>query len=348
MPTVSAGDIIAITGLDDIFIGETIADPKDPRALPTIRVEEPTVRMTFGVNTSPFAGKEGTWGTSRKLRERLFKELETNVSMRVEDGETADTFVVSGRGELHLVILIETMRREGYEFQVGKPEVIFHTGPKGVTLEPYEDMFIEVPEEYQGAVMESLGTRQGQMTNMVHGDNGMVSMEYKVPTRGLLGFRSAALTATRGTIVMNTLVSGYEPLSGEIRQRDRGSLVAWEDGDAITYGLRNAWERGILFIETATPVYEGMVVGEHARPDDLDVNVCKTKMLSAVRTRSSDHDTTRLPPIRQMSLDDCVEYIADDELVEITPLNIRIRKKVLKRDERMRTASQRAKALREA
>ncbi len=348
VPTVAAGDIIAITGLDDIFIGETIADPKDPRALPTIRVEEPTVRMTFGVNTSPFAGKEGTWGTSRKLRERLFKELETNVSMRVEDGESADTFVVSGRGELHLVILIETMRREGYEFQVGKPEVIFHSGPKGETLEPYEDMFIEVPEEYQGAVMESLGTRQGQMTNLVHGDNGMVSMEYKVPTRGLLGFRSAALTATRGTIVMNTLVSGYEPISGEIRQRDRGSLVAWEDGDAITYGLRNAWERGILFIETATPVYEGMVVGEHARPDDLDVNVCKTKMLSAVRTRSSDHDTTRLPPIRQMSLDDCVEYIAEDELVEVTPLNIRIRKKVLKRDERMRTASQRAKALREA
>jgi GTP-binding protein len=180
------------------------------------------------------------------------------------------------------------------------------------------------------------------------GDNGIVSLTYKVPTRGLLGFRSAALTATRGTIVMNTLLAGYEPLSGAIRQRDRGSLVAWEDGEAITYGLRNAWERGTLFIETQTPVYEGMVVGEHQRPDDLDVNVCKTKMLSAVRTRSSDHDTTRLPPIRDMSLDDCIEYIADDELVEVTPLNIRIRKKVLKRDERQRTASQRAKALRDA
>ena len=345
---VTAGDIVAVTGMPDLQIGETIADAKDPRALPTIRVEEPTVRMTFGVNTSPFAGKEGTWGTSRKLRERLFKELETNVSMRVQDGETADTFVVSGRGELHLVILIETMRREGYEFQVGKPEVIFREDERGRTIEPYEQVFVEVPEEYQGPVMEMLGTRQGKMTDMVHGENGIVSMTYTVPTRGLLGFRSASLTATRGTIVTNTLLAGYEPLSGEIRQRDRGSLVAWEDGDAITYGLRNAWERGTLFIESATPVYEGMVVGEHARPDDLDVNVCKTKMLSAVRTRSSDHDTSRLPPIRAMSLDECVEYIADDELVEVTPLNIRIRKKYLRRDERARMSSSRSKALRDA
>jgi GTP-binding protein len=348
VPEVTAGDIVAVTGLPDLQIGETIADARDPRALPTIRVEEPTVRMTFGVNTSPFAGREGTWGTSRKLRERLMKELETNVSMRVEDGETADTFVVSGRGELHLVILIETMRREGYEFQVGKPEVIFRADGDGTIMEPYEQVFVEVPEEYQGPVMEMLGMRQGQMTDMVHGDNGIVSMSYKVPTRGLLGFRSAALTATRGTIVMNTLLAGYEPLSGEIRQRDRGSLVAWEDGEAITYGLRNAWERGVLFIESATPVYEGMVVGEHARPDDLDVNVCKTKVLSAVRTRSSDHDTSRLPPIRQMSLDECIEYIADDELVEVTPLNIRIRKKYLKRDDRAKMSASRAKALREA
>jgi GTP-binding protein len=226
--------------------------------------------------------------------------------------------------------------------------VIFHDDENGKPLEPYEEVFIEVPEEYQGAIMEMLGSRQGQMTNLVHGDNGIVAMTYKVPTRGLLGFRSEALTATRGTVVMNTLLAGYEPLSGEIRQRDRGSLVAWEDGDAITYGLRNAWERGTLFIESATPVYEGMVVGEHARPDDLDVNVCKTKMLSAVRTRSSDHDTSRLPPIRQMSLDDCIEYIADDELVEVTPLNIRIRKKYLKRDERQKMSSSRAKALRDA
>jgi GTP-binding protein len=343
-----AGDIIAITGLADMYIGETIADAKNPIALPPIKVEEPTVRMTFGVNTSPFAGKEGTWGTSRKLRERLMKELETNVSMRVEDGETADTFVVSGRGELHLVILIETMRREGYEFQVGKPEVIFHAGEDGTTLEPYEDVFIEVPADYQGAIMEMLGSRQGRMTDLRISENSLVSLEYKVPTRGLLGFRSEALTATRGTLVMNTLVSGYEPLSGEIRGRDRGSLVAWEDGEAITYGLRNAWERGVLFIESATPVYEGMVVGEHARPDDLDVNVCKTKVLSAVRTRSSDHDTSRLPPIRQMSLDDCIEFIAEDEMVEVTPVNIRLRKKILKRDERQKISSARAKALRDA
>ncbi len=343
---VEAGDIIAITGFDDMFIGETIADARDPRALPTIKIEEPTVRMTFGVNTSPFSGREGVWSTSRKLRERLYKELEQNVALRVEDGETADTFVVSGRGELHLVILIETMRREGYEFQVGKPEVIFRKDENGVTLEPYEDVFIETPEEYQGAIMEMLGSRQGQMTNLVHGDNGVISMSYKVPTRGLLGFRSQALTATRGTVVMNTLLAGYEPLSGAIRRRDRGSLVAWEDGEAITYGLRNAWERGTLFIESATPVYEGMVVGEHARPDDLDVNVCKTKVLSAVRTRSSDHDTSRLPPIRQMTLDACIEYIDDDELVEVTPVSIRIRKKVLKRDDRHRLAGMR-KALRE-
>jgi GTP-binding protein len=348
VPSASAGDIIAVTGLDDMYIGETIADAKDPKALPTIKVEEPTVRMTFGVNSSPFAGREGTWGTSRKLRERLYKELEQNVALKVEDGESADSFVVSGRGELHLVILIETMRREGYEFQVGKPEVIFKKDDAGQTVEPYENVFVEVPEEYQGAIMEMLGSRQGQMTNMVHGDNGIVSMEYKVPTRGLLGFRSSALTATRGTVVMNTLLAGYEPLSGEIHQRDRGSLVAWEDGDAITYGLRNAWERGVLFIESGTPVYEGMVVGENARNEDLDVNVCKTKVLSAVRTRSSDHETSRLPPIRQMSLDNCIEYIADDEMVEVTPENIRIRKKILKRDDRNRLASQRAKALRDA
>jgi GTP-binding protein len=341
--SVRAGDIIALTGLDDVFIGETIADAREPKALPPIRVEEPTVRMSFGVNNSPFSGREGTWGTSRKLRERLFAELEQNVALRVEDGESADTFTVSGRGELHLVILIETMRREGYEFQVGKPEVIFHQDKKGNTLEPFEEVFVEVPEDYLGTVMEMLGSRQGQMMNMTHGDNAIVSLHYKVPTRGLLGFRSAALTATRGTIVMNALFFGYEPLSGGIRQRDRGSLVAWEDGEAVTYGLRNAWERGMLFIEPGTQVYEGMVVGEHQREGDLDVNVCKTKVLSAMRTRASDHDTSRLPPIRNMSLDECVEYIGDDELVEVTPQSIRLRKRVLRRDDRAKYASQRAK-----
>jgi GTP-binding protein len=343
--TGEAGDIIAVTGIEDIYIGETIADARNPKALPPIRVEEPTVRMTFGVNTSPFTGKEGTWSTSRKLRERLYKELESNVSLRVEDGESADSFIVSGRGELHLVVLIETMRREGYEFQVGKPEVIFKEGPDGVLLEPYEELYVEVPEEYLGAIMEMLGSRQGQMQDMKHGDNGIVTIHYKVPTRGLLGFRGASLTATRGTAILHALFAGYEPVSGNIRQRDRGSLVAWEDGEAVTYGLRNAWERGTLFIEPGTQVYEGMIVGEHIRGDDLDVNVCKTKVLSAMRTRASDHDTSRLPPIRQMSLDDCIEFISDDELVEVTPESIRLRKKVLRRDDRSKAAATRAKAM---
>jgi GTP-binding protein len=348
-PSVEAGDIVAVTGLDDIFIGETIADAISPKALPPIRVEEPTVRMAFGVNTSPFTGKEGTYSTSRKLRERLYKELESNVSLRVEDGQTSDTFIVSGRGELHLVILIETMRREGYEFQVGKPEVIFHTAKDGALMEPFEDLYVEVPEDYVGTVVEMLGTRAGQMQNMTHGDNQIVSIHYKIPTRGLFGFRSASLTATRGTIVMNTLFAGYEPAATmTIRSRDRGSLIAWEDGEAVTYGLRNAWERGTLFIEPATKVYEGMIVGEHARPDDLEVNVCNTKVLSAMRTRASDHDTSRLPPIRQMSLDDAIEFITEDELVEITPENIRLRKKLLTKDERAKVLSARKDAEREA
>ncbi len=347
--TVEAGDIVAVTGLDDIFIGETIADAINPKALPPIRVEELTVRMAFGVNTSPFTGKEGTYSTSRKLRERLYKELESNVSLRVEDGTSSDFFIVSGRGELHLVILIETMRREGYEFQVGKPEVIFHTAKDGTVMEPFEDLYVEVPEDYVGTVVEMLGTRAGQMQNMTHGDNQIVSIHYKIPTRGLFGFRSASLTATRGTIVMNTLFAGYEPTASvTIRSRDRGSLIAWEDGEAVTYGLRNAWERGTLFIEPATQVYEGMIVGEHARPDDLEVNVCKTKVLSAMRTRASDHDTSRLPPIRQMSLDDAIEFIAEDELVEITPENIRLRKKLLTKDERAKVLSARKDAEREA
>jgi GTP-binding protein len=342
---VDAGDIAAVTGLEDIFIGETIGDANDPKPLPPIRVEEPTVRMTFGVNTAPFTGKEGTWSTSRRLRERLYKELEHNVALRVEDGASPDTFIVSGRGELHLVILIETMRREGYEFQVGKPEVIFKQGSGGALLEPYEELYVEVPEEYLGAMVEMLGARQGQMQDMRHGDDGIVTLHYKVPTRGLLGFRGAALTATRGTAILHALFAGYEPLSGGIRQRDRGSLVAWEAGEAVTYGLRNAWERGTLFIEPGLQVYEGMIVGEHQRPDDLDVNVCKTKVLSAMRTRASDHDTSRLPPIRRMSLDDCIEFISDDELVEVTPQNIRLRKKILSRDERAKAAAQRAREI---
>jgi GTP-binding protein len=341
---VEAGDIVAVTGLPEIFIGETIADPQNPQALPPIRVEEPTVRMTFGVNTSPFAGKEGTWGTSRRLRERLYRELEHNVSLRVEDGASPDTFVVSGRGELHLIVLIETMRREGYEFQVGKPEVIFKTDPvTGKTLEPYEELYVEVPEDSLGALVEMLGTRQGQMLDMQHGDNGIVTLKYKIPTRGMIGLRGEAMTATRGMAIMHALFYGYEPQAGPIHQREHGSLIAFEDGMAVTYGLRNAWERGVLFIEAMTPVYEGMIVGEHQRPEDLEVNVAKTKHLTNMRARAVEQDTSRLPTIRRMSLDDCIEFISDDELVEVTPLNIRMRKKILRKDDRYKAMNRAAK-----
>ncbi len=346
LPTVQAGDIVAVTGIEDIYIGETIADALNPKALPPIRVEEPTVRMQFGVNTSPFTGREGEWSTSRKLRERLYKELESNVSLKVEDSASADTFVVSGRGELHLVILIETMRREGFEFQVGKPEVIFKIDPQtGKQTEPHEELFVEVPEEYLGAMVEMLGTRQGQMLDMKHGDNSIVTMHYKIPTRGLLGFRSAALTATRGTVITNALFAGYSPMAGPIRQRDRGSLIAWEDGLALTYGLRGAWERGVLFIEAGTQVYEGMIVGEHQRPEDLEVNVAKAKHLTNFRMRAVDNDTSRLQVARDLSLDDCIEYINDDEMVEVTPKSIRMRKKILRKDERARAAKQTAEAM---
>ncbi len=346
MPTVMAGDIVAVTGIEDIYIGETIADAVNPKALPPIRVEEPTVRMQFGVNTSPFTGREGEWSTSRKLRERLYKELESNVSLKVEDGGSADTFIVSGRGELHLVILIETMRREGFEFQVGKPEVIFKIDEAtGKQAEPFEELFVEVPEEYLGAMVEMLGTRQGQMLDMKHGDNSIVTMHYRIPTRGLLGFRSAALTATRGTVITNALFAGYLPMAGPIRQRDRGSLIAWEDGEALTYGLRGAWERGVLFIEAGTHVYEGMIVGEHQRPEDLEVNVAKAKHLTNFRMRAVDNDTSRLQVARDLSLDDCIEYINDDEMVEVTPKSIRMRKKILRKDERARAAKQAADAM---
>jgi len=250
---------VAVTGLPEVFIGETIADPDDPRPLPPIRIEAPTVRMTFGVNTSPFSGKEGTWGTSRKLRERLDKELEHNVSLRVQETDSADTFVVSGRGELHLVILIETMRREGYEFQVGKPEVILRE-ENGQKLEPVEEVYIEVPEDMLGTVVEMLGNRRGQMTDIRHGEHNTVYLTYLVPTRGLLGFRGAFLTATRGTGIMHALFHGYEPMAGEIAMRERGSMVAWEDGVSTSYALHNAEERGVLFIGPGVDVYQGMIV----------------------------------------------------------------------------------------
>ena len=328
-----AGEIIVLAGLEDIQIGETLADPEDARALPPIRVEEPTVRMTFGVNTSPFAGKEGRWGTSRKIRERLFDELRLNVALRVEETESSENFLVSGRGELHLAILIETMRREGYEFQVSRPEVIFRQSKDGKTLEPFEEVHIETSSDTTGAVVEMLGMRRGRMTDMRELKDGSVRIVYIVPTRGMLGFRYHFLTATRGLGVMNTLFHGYDQMMGEIASRPNGSLVAWERGTTNTYGLKNAEERGSLFYGPGVEVYEGMVVGEYSRGEDLTLNICKKKQLTNMRQSNRDIDV-RLSPPRTMSLDEALEYLADDELLEVTPAAYRIRKRILNSEER--------------
>jgi GTP-binding protein len=328
-----AGEIIAIAGLEGIAIGETLADPQTPDPLPSITVEEPTVRMTFGINTSPFSGKEGRWSTSRKLRERLYEELKQNISLRVEDTASADTFTVSGRGELHLAILIETMRREGYEFQVSRPEVIFRTDENGETLEPYEEVFVETSAETVGAVVEMLGRRRAEMYHTETKSDGSVQMTYLAPTRGLLGFRYHFLTATKGTGIIHTLPRDYGPVVGKIHSRSKGSLVAWETGASTTFGLENGEERGILFVGPGADIYGGQVVGEHQRPGDLDINVCKRKQMTNMRQAFRDIDH-RLTPARQMSLDECIEYLADDELLEVTPKNLRIRKRILDRAER--------------
>jgi GTP-binding protein len=330
---VKAGDIISLAGLEGIAIGETLADPANPVALPTIKVEEPTVRMTFGVNTSPFTGKEGKWGTSRKLRERLFDELRTNVSLRVEETDSAENFLVSGRGELHLGILIETMRREGYEFQVSRPEVIYHKAEDGALLEPYEEVHIETSAETVGVVVEMLGSRRGKLMDMHDSGQGMTRIIYIVPTRGLLGFRYQFLTSTRGAGIMHTIFNGYEELAGTIASRPRGSIVAWEAGVTTAYALKSAEERGQLFVGPGVHVYEGMVIGENARGSDLAVNVCKKKHLTNMRASGGDMEI-RLTPPRSMSLDEAIEYLSDDELLEVTPENYRIRKRLLSTDER--------------
>ncbi len=329
----SAGDIVSLAGLDGIAIGETLADPTNPVALPTIKIEEPTVRMTFGVNTSPFTGKEGTWGTSRKLRERLFEELRTNVSLRVAETDSAENFLVSGRGELHLGILIETMRREGYEFQVSRPEVIYHKADDGALLEPYEEVHVETSNETVGVVVEMLGSRRGKMMEMHDAGQGMTRIVYIVPTRGLLGFRYQFLTSTRGEGVMHTIFNGYDELAGSMSTRTRGSIVAWEAGTTTAYALKSAEERGQLFVGPGVSVYEGMVIGENARGGDLPINVCKKKHLTNMRASGGDMEI-RLTPPRSMSLDEAIEYLSDDELLEITPENYRIRKRNLSTDER--------------
>jgi GTP-binding protein len=322
-----AGEIVAITGIADINIGETVTDRDNPTPLPTTRIDEPTLRMTFAVNTSPFAGREGQFSTSRKLRERLFKELETNVSLRVEETDSPDAFVVSGRGELHLAVLIESMRREGYELQVSQPEVIYRN-IDGVLCEPVEEVQIDVGEDYMGPVIEQLGMRRGAMIDMQAPGNGVVHVRYRVPTRGLLGFRSDFITLTRGTGVLNSLFGGYQPLAGELNVERSGSLIATEQGMATPFGLSNAENRGTLFIPPNTEVYAGMIVGKHQRESDLEVNVCKTKHLTNMRSSTSDV-AVRLTPYIIMSLDRAIEYIGPDELVEVTPKNIRMRKRIL-------------------
>jgi GTP-binding protein len=330
-----AGEIVAIAGLEEIRIGETLADPENPIALPTIRVEEPTVRMSFGVNTSPVTGKDGKWGTSRKLRERLYDEIRNNVALRVEDTESTDTFLVSGRGELQLAILIETMRREGYEFQVSRPEAIFKQGEDGELLEPFEEVHIDTSADTVGVVVEMLGSRRGKMLDMSNNPDTSVHLTYMVPTRGLLGFRYQFLTATRGMGVMHSLLFGYQPLAGPISSRNSNSIVAWENGVSTNYGLKNAEERGILFIGPGVEVYEGMVVGETARGIDVPINVCKKKHLTNMRSSNKDIEV-RLTPPRVLSLDEAIEYLAEDELLEVTPLNYRIRKKILNTEERVK------------
>jgi GTP-binding protein len=322
-----AGEIVCITGVEDITIGDTICDAENPEPLPFIELDEPTISMQFLVNNSPFAGTEGTYVTSRHLRERLFKEKETNLSLRIDETDSPDSFKVSGRGELHLSILIETMRREGYEFQVSKPEVITKY-IDGVLHEPIEYVSIDVPEEYMGAVMEEMGSRKGELVNMRAPEQGFTRLEYKIPSRALIGFRSKFLTTTRGNGIMNHVFDGYEPYKGEVHARDRGSIVAWETGEAVTYGLYNAQERGALFIGPGQQVYEGMVVGESARVEDVVINVCKKKHATNIRAAGSD-DALKLVPIKVLSLEACLEFIAEDELVEVTPKSIRIRKKIL-------------------
>ena len=327
VPEAQVGDIVAVSGVDGVSIGDTIADSGHPEALPSIEIDEPTVKMTFGVNTSPFMGKEGTHSTSRALHERLLRELRTNISLRLETTESPDEFLVSGRGELHLSILVETMRREGYEFQVSKPEPATKVIDDTV-YEPYEHLTIDTREEYIGPLTEDLSGRLAELINMTNDGAGNVRLEYNIPTRGLIGFRSAFLRDTRGTGVTNSVFTGFQPMSGEVKSTINGALVASEAGTAITYGLLNAQGRGETFVEPGTPVYEGMIIGVHFKDEDIIINVCKEKKLTNMRSAFADI-AKRLSPHVKLSLEDALDFIADDELMEVTPQNFRLRKKVL-------------------
>ncbi len=341
----SIGEIVCVAGIPDIGIGDTLCDSSTPEALPFVKIDEPTIAMTFSVNDSPFAGQEGKFVTSRHLRDRLFKEIETNVSMRVEETDTTESFIVKGRGELHLSILIEEMRREGYELQVSKPKVIMKE-IDGVLCEPYEDLVIDVPEEFVGAVIEKLGSRKAEMKNMLPPSKGYTRLEFNIPSRGLIGYRTEFLTDTKGNGIMNSIISGYEPVAGQIATRSHGVLVAFESGTAMTYGLFNAQDRGNLLIGAGTEVYEGMIVGINPKPDDITVNVCKKKHVTNMRAAGSD-DAMRLTPPLNFSLEQCLEFVEDDELCEVTPKSIRLRKKILNTDQRLKAEAKKKDAVKE-
>ena len=331
------GSIVAISGISDIHIGDTICSPENPVAIPFQKISEPTIAMNFMVNDSPLAGQEGKFVTSRHLRERLFRELNTDVSLRVEETENMDSFKVSGRGELHLSVLVENMRREGYEFAVGKAEVLTKRDERNRLLEPMELVYIDVPEEFSGTVIQKLSSRKGELHGMGTTQGGYTRLEFSIPSRGLIGFRGEFMTDTKGNGIINTIFDGYEEYKGDIQYRKQGSIIAFEDGESITYGLYNAQERGVLFIGPGEKVYSGMVVGQTGKAEDVEVNVCKTKHLSNTRSSGSD-DALRLVPKKVMSLEQCMDFIDTDELLEVTPKNLRIRKKILDPTLRKRAA----------
>ena len=334
---VGAGDVVAISGISDINIGETVCDANNPEPLPFVKIDDPVLSMTFSVNDSPFAGQDGKFVTSRHLRDRLFKELDSNVSLRVEETDTTEAFTVSGRGELHLSVLIENMRREGYEFQVSNPVVIYKE-IDGKRCEPIERLTVDVPTDYTGVVMDTVVNRMGEMTNMEPTAQSYTRLEFLIPSRGLIGFRSEILTATKGTAIVNSILECYEPYKGDFHGRSRGTLIAWENGETITYGLYNAQERGTLFVGPGVKVYEGMIVGESSRQEDITVNVCKKKHATNTRASGSD-DALKLVPPKEMSLEQCLDFIAEDELLEVTPKHLRMRKRILKTDLRAKAAA---------
>lgn len=329
----SIGSIVAISGIADISIGDTICSPEEPKAIPFQKISEPTIAIQFIVNDSPFAGQEGKYVTSRHLRDRLFRELNTDVSLRVEESDSTDSFKVSGRGELHLSVLIENMRREGYEFAVSKAEVLYKKDENGKLLEPMEVAYIDVPDEFTGTVIDKLSQRKGELQGMGTTGGGYTRLEFKIPSRGLIGYRGEFLTDTKGNGIMNTAFDGYAPYKGDIQYRKQGSLIAFETGESVTYGLYSAQERGVLFIGPGEKVYSGMVIGENAKTDDIEVNVCKTKHLTNTRSSSAD-EALRLTTPKVLSLEEALDFIDTDELLEVTPENLRIRKKIL--DPKMR------------